>query len=292
MTLMLESVLAPIFQTYWLCLIGLIVAVIAYYYILYILSKPRLTVADPQLIKQILVKDFNIFRNRSTAPGGDSQAMSKARDEDWKRVRDIASPTFTSGKMRKMYALINHCGQEFIDSLDKDVSNGMNEIELKRVISAYTMDVIASCAFSTKINTYADPNNPFTTKVANISNAPNWKRLLQLTLPTFIVSSNIYRKHLSTGGSDAAFFMDFSRSLMKKRRDNKEKHNDFLQLLMNSERSDGDIRGASDANEAHHVNEGKDEITADAEAFTGVLEKKLTEEQILNKCFSFFMAGY
>ncbi|CAG2172429.1 unnamed protein product [Oppiella nova] len=207
-----------------------------------------------------------------------------ARDEDWKRVRDIASPTFTSGKMRKMYALINHCGQEFIDSLDKDVSNGMNEIELKRVISAYTMDVIASCAFSTKINTYADPNNPFTTKVANISNAPNWKRLLQLTLPTFIVSSNIYRKHLSTGGSDAVFFMDFSRSLMKKRRDNKEKYNDFLQLLMNSERSDG--------NEAHHVNEGKDEITADAEAFTGVLEKKLTEEQILNKCFSFFMAGY
>ncbi|CAG2170657.1 unnamed protein product, partial [Oppiella nova] len=241
MTLLLGSVMALICQTYKWCLIGLIVAAMAYYYILYILSKPTLTVADPQLIKQILVKDFNIFRNRPKVSGGNSLVMSHARDEDWKRIRAIANPTFTPRKMRKMYALIDRCCEDFIDSLDKDVSNGMNEVELKQLMSAYTMDVIACCAFATKINTYADPNNPFTTKGANISNAPIWKRMLQMTLPTFILSSNIYPKILSTVGSNATFFVDFSRSLIKKRRNNNEKHNDFLQLLMNSERSDGDI---------------------------------------------------
>ncbi|CAG2183082.1 unnamed protein product, partial [Oppiella nova] len=93
-------------------------------------------------------------------------------------------------------------------------------------------------------------------------------------------------------GSNATFFVDFSRSLIKKRRNNNEKHNDFLQLLMNSERSDGDIREASDANEAHHVNEGKDEIKANVEAFAGVLEKTLTEDEILAQCYIFFIAGY
>ncbi|CAG2168522.1 unnamed protein product [Oppiella nova] len=347
MTLLLGSVLGSVLGSllaYEWCFIGLIVAVIAYYYIswrnavsywkdrhicgpkpipifgnilglylnpgplnelqwykkygkiygLYMSSKPTLTVADPQLIQQILVKDFNIFRNRPVIPGTDMLAMTTARDEDWKRIRAIANPTFTSGKIRKMYGIINHCGQDFIGSLDKDVSNGVNEVELKRLMGAYTMDVIASCAFAAKTNTYADPNNPFTTNGANITNGPGsiYKRLLRRTLPTLIVSSNIYRKLLGPRGSNAAFFVDFTRSLIKKRRDNNEKHNDFLQLLMDAERPEGDIREASDANEAHHVNEGKDEMKAYAEAFTGVSEKKLTEDEILAQCFLFFIAGY
>ncbi|CAG2176855.1 unnamed protein product, partial [Oppiella nova] len=261
-------------------------------YGLYILSKPTLTVADPQLIKQILVKDFNAFRNRPTPPGYDSLSLPKARDNNWKRVRAIVSPTFTSGKMRKMYALIDQCCQDFIDSLDKDVSNGINEVELTQLMGAYTMDVIASCAFATKTSTYADPNNPFTTNAFKFANKPIWKEMLSLLFPSFIVNTNIYRRVVSAGITEKKFFFDFSRSLIKKRRDNKEKHNDFLQFLMDAERPDGDIREASDANEAHHVNEGKDEMKAYVEAFAGVLEKTLTEDEILAQCFLFFFAGY
>ncbi|CAG2180197.1 unnamed protein product, partial [Oppiella nova] len=205
MTIMLGSVLAPICQTYEWCLIGLIVAAIAYYYFswrnafnywkgrhicgpnpipifgnllslslnprplvelewykkynqiygTYILGRPRLTVAVPELIKQILVTDFHAFRNRSTKEGASSLATT---DDNWRRVRAIVSPTFTSGKMRRMYPLISRCCDDFLNSVDKDVSNGMNEVELKRLMGAYTMDVIASCAFATKTNTYADPN--------------------------------------------------------------------------------------------------------------------------------------
>ena len=140
--------------------------------------------ADPQLVKQILVKDFNAFRNRPTPPGHSGLTLSKARDDDWKRIRAIASPTFTSSKLRQMYALINHCCDDFLNSLDKDVSNGMNEVELKQLMSAYTMDVIASCAFATKTNTYADPNNPFTTKAINLFNATVWNRMLSFLLPS------------------------------------------------------------------------------------------------------------
>ncbi|CAG2167370.1 unnamed protein product [Oppiella nova] len=292
MTLLLGSVLALICRTYEWCLIGLIVAVIAYYYILYSSAKPMLTVADPQLIKQILVKDFNAFRNRPAPSGHDRLTLSKARDNYWKRLRAIVSPTFTSAKLRGMYALISHCCEDFLNTLDKDVSNGMNEVELKQLMGAYTMDVIASCAFATEINSYADPNNPFTMNAFNFINIPVWKGMLSLLLPSFIVNSNIYRRVVNAGITEKKFFVDLSRSLLTKRRDNKEKHNDFLQLLMNVERPEGDVREASDANEAHDVNEGKDEITADVEAFTGVLEKKLTEDEILAQCFLFFVAGY
>ncbi|CAG2168056.1 unnamed protein product [Oppiella nova] len=249
-----------------------------------------LTVADPQLIKQILVKDFNAFRNRPALPGHDRLTLSKARDNYWKRLRAIVSPTFTSTKLRGMYALINHCCEDFLNTLDKDVSNGMNEVELTRLMGAYTMDVIASCAFATKTNTYADPNNPFTTKANNLLNVPVWKGMLSYLLPSFIVNTGIFRQIRNTSDSD--FFIDFTRCLIRKRKANNEKHNDFLQLLINAERSDGDIREASDANEAHHVNEGRDEMIADTEAFAGVVAKKLTEDEILAQCFLFFVAGY
>ena len=35
------------------------------------------------------------------------------------------------------------------------------EIDLKKHHGAFTMDVIARCAFATKTNTHKDPNNPF-----------------------------------------------------------------------------------------------------------------------------------
>ncbi|CAG2169526.1 unnamed protein product [Oppiella nova] len=341
MTLLLGSVLALICRTYVWGLIGLIVAVIAYYYFsrrnafnywkdrhicgpkpipifgnllslslkprpllelewykkygkiygLYSSAKPVLTVADPKLIKQILVKDFNAFRNRSTPPGDGNLIMVRARDNNWKRIRAIVSPTFTSGKMRKMYALIDRCCEDFVNTLANDVSNGVNEVELTRLMGAYAMDVIASCAFSTKTNTYADPNNPFTTNAINYINVPRWKRVLPMLLPSFIVNTNIYRRVVNVRITETTFFADLSRSLIKKRRNNSEKHNDFLQLLIDAERPDGDVREASDANEAHHVNEGKDEMKADAEAFSDVLEKKLTEDEILAQCLLFFVAG-
>ncbi|CAG2119941.1 unnamed protein product, partial [Medioppia subpectinata] len=89
------------------------------------LGKPALSVADPVLIKQILVKDFYKFRNRkpalSTSPIF-SKIMFSARDDDWKRIRAIASPTFTSAKLKRMYPLINECCRDFMAALHTDVS--------------------------------------------------------------------------------------------------------------------------------------------------------------------------
>ncbi|CAG2114949.1 unnamed protein product, partial [Medioppia subpectinata] len=69
-------------------------------YGLYYSSKRTLTVADPALVKQILVQEFDKFRNR-TPEWGQKDApnypkhIATARDGHWKRLRLVMSPTFT-----------------------------------------------------------------------------------------------------------------------------------------------------------------------------------------------------
>ncbi len=65
--------------------------------------------------------------------------------------------------MRKMYPLIEDCVQRLETAIMKKATDisGNNEIELKKFMGNLTMDVIALCAFGTKIDTHNDPNNQF-----------------------------------------------------------------------------------------------------------------------------------
>jgi cytochrome P450 family 3 subfamily A len=71
------------------------------------------------------------------------------------------SPTFSSGKMRKMQPLIQDCLKNLENVLINLSKDKNNEFSLRQVMVNYTMDVVASCAFGTKIDTHNDPNNPF-----------------------------------------------------------------------------------------------------------------------------------
>ena len=59
-----------------------------------------------------------------------------------------------------MHKLVDNCVNGLEQVLLKS-SNDNKEVELKKLMGDYTMDVIASCAFATKIDTHNDPNNPF-----------------------------------------------------------------------------------------------------------------------------------
>ncbi|XP_036248466.1 cytochrome P450 3A12-like [Molothrus ater] len=88
--------------------------------------QPVLAVLDPVLIKNILVKECcSIFTNRRNfrLNGILESALNVAEDEQWKRIRTVLSPTFTSGKLKEMFHIINHYGEKLVKNIEKKVAN-------------------------------------------------------------------------------------------------------------------------------------------------------------------------
>ncbi|CAG2174138.1 unnamed protein product, partial [Oppiella nova] len=122
-------------EVYWISKYGKL-------YGLYDGNQPVLSVGDPKLLKDVLVRDFHIFddriNNRFSHPLL-SHDINVAVGNEWKRQRSVISPIFTSGKMRRMYPLIRECVTELLDVMQTYAATGL-EVDMKRLFSNYTID--------------------------------------------------------------------------------------------------------------------------------------------------------
>ena len=90
-------------------------------------SRPTLVVAEPELAKQIMIKDFPTFRNRFQVrkmPHPIHKSLLGAKDETWKRTRNILTPTFSAGKMKLMVPLIEKSCDTLVEKLEKVADSG------------------------------------------------------------------------------------------------------------------------------------------------------------------------
>lgn len=122
------------------------------------MSVPVLNVCDPELIKQITVKDFDHFvDHRKYLPHSASEPlMAKSlfflTGDRWREMRTTLTPAFTGNKIRKMFHLVVQCSRNYTDILSRENSaKAPFEIEMKDLTLRYSIDVIASTAFGIKV---------------------------------------------------------------------------------------------------------------------------------------------
>ncbi|KXJ29374.1 Cytochrome P450 3A6 [Exaiptasia diaphana] len=79
----------------------------------------NVVIADPDLIKQIMTKDSHLFTNHHQhfPIAKERKGMFFLKDEDWKRVRSVLSPTFTTGKLKLMVPAIERSNETLMSKL-------------------------------------------------------------------------------------------------------------------------------------------------------------------------------
>ncbi|KAM9584456.1 cytochrome P450 3A9-like [Trichechus inunguis] len=131
---------------------------------------PVIAITDPSMIKTVLVKEcYSNFTNRKIfGPlGFMKSAVFFSEDEEWKRIRTLLSPSFTSGKLKEMFPIISQCGEVLVKHLREAAQKG-KPVTLKSIFRTSSMDVITSTSFGVNIDSLNNPQDPFVQNVRRL----------------------------------------------------------------------------------------------------------------------------
>ncbi|XP_011865323.1 PREDICTED: cytochrome P450 9e2-like [Vollenhovia emeryi] len=230
-------------------------------------NTPSVLLRDPELIKDVMVKDFDHFPDhRSFIDENVEPLFGKnifaLRGDRWREMRNTLSPSFTASKMKFLFDLISECSHDFVNYL-VDHPEICHEIETKGAFRRYTNDVIATTAFGIKVNSMKDQNNEFYTRGVESTKFASgvltiFKMLFFRAYPRLakFIGLNIFPKDTAT------FFKKIVGETIRAREEQNIVRPDMIHLLMQAR----DKEGAS----VH----------------------KMTLDDIVSQAFIFFFAGF
>ncbi|XP_070180865.1 cytochrome P450 3A24-like isoform X2 [Littorina saxatilis] len=207
------------------------------------MGSPMLVVTDLDILREIMVKDFNNFADRhfmagTTRPPTIDKGLFFAGGTAWKRIRNLMTPTFTASKLKNMCPVIDRCSHNLVDNLQTKGRDGQS-VDIKSVFSSFTMDVIAGTAFGVETNSQTQDNDPFVTNCRALLTKLAQASKLQMFATLFPVITPLLRAFNLTTFSDpeADFLVNSVYTMVDDRKKSTEgkKRTDLLQLLVDVE---------------------------------------------------------
>ncbi|XP_005413823.1 PREDICTED: cytochrome P450 3A5-like isoform X1 [Chinchilla lanigera] len=203
--------------------------------------QPVLFITDPDMIKTVLVKEFySAFTNRKSIRPAVlmRKSLTSSEDEQWKRIRTLLSPTFSSGKLKEMFPIIEQYADVLLKNLKREAEKGV-PVPMKDIFGAYSMDVITGTSFGVNVDSLNNPRDPFVEKIKKLLNFDFFNPLIFIGLLFSFLIPVFEKLNISVFGKESVqFFVNFVRRVREKRQDNNQKHRvDLLQLMINSQNS-------------------------------------------------------
>lgn len=232
------------------------------------LLTPTIIPTDPELIKDILVRDFNTFADRGVYHNEKDDMLTghlfSLEGERWRFLRNKLSPTFTSGKMKMMYHTIADKGNDLIKAIEKASSRGA--VDAKKISVCFTSDAIGSCAFGLECGALLNETSEIIEKSRSVFDLRGYRLIYAFFLESF---QNLSRKlHLRQFDKDLEdYFVNVIKDTLQHRDKNNVQRNDFLNLL----------------NQLYKTG------TIDGENMDG---SKITFQELVAQAFIFFFAGF
>nr|CAD7464485.1 unnamed protein product [Timema tahoe] len=271
---------------------------------IFMITSPALLVRDPEIIKQVFVKDFDHFVDRSINihekinPLEGNLFMLKG--ERWRWLRTKLTPTFTSGKIKMMFQVLSDCASE-MNAYVSPTANSQDSLEIRELIAKYTTDIIGTCAFGLQFNALKNPDSEFRAmgrKIFQVSTTRKAQMLLVKVLPFLAEILNISIFDLEASN----FFLNAVNDTVEHREKNNISRSDFLQLLIQLKNkghlAEDRTSGKEDAHLYYKIGNGESRNNQKFVKYGTIYKNhnllftELNDGLLAAQCFVFFLAGF
>lgn len=256
-------------------------------------SVRQYVIRDPEAYKQIAIKDFEHFMDHRALVDDEidqlfSNNLLQLHGDKWKQMRSTLSPTFTGSKMRQMFELVSECSDDVVKHFLKEAEKGEHlNIEMKDFFSRYANDIIATCAFGIKVNSFADPDNEFFTSGKKLLDFASFGKILKffviLMAPKIAKFFNMKLLDWEVSNS----FRNIISDTMQTRQDNNIYRPDMINMVM-------EIRKGNADSAEENLKDNLDGFATVQESEVGKAKvtRKWNDDELMAQCFTFFLAGF
>lgn len=201
---------------------------------IYFFISPVAIICDLDLLRNILVKDFQYFQNRGIYYNEKADPLSAhmfaLEGDKWVNLRTKLSPTFTSGKMKMMHSTFLLVADQFRKHL-KPLAEQNAEVEIKELLASFTTDIIGNVAFGVECNSIEDPKSAFRLAGRRVFERTKWEMVKNIFIFSFPrIGRMLNARTMDTETSD--FFLNLVRKTVDYREKNDVKRDDFMSLLL------------------------------------------------------------
>lgn len=200
----------------------------------YISLRPTAIITDLDLVKSVLVKDFNYFPNRGIYYNAKddpiSEHISNIENEQWKNLRSKLTPTFSSGKLKVMFNTIQDISDNFMRTIERETIES-GSLEIKEIMARFTCDVIGNVAFGVECDSLNDKSAKFYDMA--VKSMDSFDFVQRLVLMGYRKLARTFRMKL-TPDDVSQFYFDVVKSIVAHRVKDKETSNraDLMNILI------------------------------------------------------------
>ncbi|XP_026749508.2 LOW QUALITY PROTEIN: cytochrome P450 6B5-like [Galleria mellonella] len=197
----------------------------------YRMTTPCLLIRDLDIIKHIMIKDFNKFTDRGIefSKEGLGANLFHADGDTWKVLRARFTPLFTSEKLKNMVYLMTQRGEKFLQHVEK-ITLDQPEQKVHTLVQKYTMSTISACAFGIDIKNFEDGDKIMESlyKIDSDIFSASFAFELDMMYPGLLkkLNASLFPKHVTN------FFHSLVAGVIQERSGKPSNRKDFMDLIL------------------------------------------------------------
>ncbi|XP_055932272.1 cytochrome P450 3A41-like [Argiope bruennichi] len=216
---------------------------------------PFVVVKDLEMLKQMFIKDFEIFCNRPLLM--DLPPLRKTLigldGKRWKEVRGFLTPLFTSAKIRLMIDIVSRKVDITVDVVARKAQK-KEAFDMYKVVQGLTLDVIADCALAMKTRCQDNPQDALLTSVQHyLHDAHTSSTDYEFMFPAVACIKKVLNKFKTAKEMTDLVVSSVSKAITERSKNPEIKSMDFLQLMLDRRENNEIAASLSNQDILHNV---------------------------------------